>query len=138
MNHIGKGVSPPVRSFLGSPAVLAAVCAAALGFTAAARAHHSYAMFDMTQTVTIEGTVKDFQWTNPHGWIELLVATPNGPKQYSIEGNNLRVLTSVGWKFNTLKAGDKVTIEMHPLRDGRPGGSLVTATLEDGRKLGEH
>jgi hypothetical protein len=119
-------------------AALASSLAIGLGFAGIAQAHHSYAMFDMTHTDTIRGTVKEFQWTNPHGWIEVLVDTPDGPKQYSVEGNNLRVMTSAGWKFNSLKPGDKVTIQMHPLRDGRQGGSLVSAELPDGRKLGEH
>lgn len=102
-----------------------------------AGAHHSYAMFDMTRTATLEGTVKEFQWTNPHLFIEVMASTPDGPRQYSVEGNNLRVLANAGWKFNTLKPGDKVTVVMHPLRNGDPGGTLVNATLPDGRTLGD-
>ena len=138
MKYIPESANMSIRLSLSRQAALAAILLGALGFAGVAGAHHSYAMFDMTKTVSFEGTVKDFQWTNPHAWIEVIVSTPDGPKQYSVEGNNLRVLANAGWKFNTLKPGDKVTIEMHPLRDGRPGGSLATATLPDGRKLLEH
>jgi hypothetical protein len=65
----------------------------------------------------------------------VIVATPEGPKQYSIEGHNVRVLTGAGWKFNTLKPGDKVTVVMNPLRNGASGGSLFSAKLADGRTL---
>lgn len=102
---------------------------------APALAHHSFSMFDMGKTATIEGTVKEFQWTNPHAWIEVMVATPEGEKQFSIEGHNVRVLTGAGWKFNTLKPGDKVTIVMNPLRNGASGGALVSVVLADGRTL---
>ncbi len=92
-------------------------------------------MFDMTKTTTIEGTVKEFQWTNPHAWIEVMVVTPEGPKQYSIETRQPPRAEGAGWKFNRLKPGDKVTVVMNPLRNGTPGGALVSATLADGRML---
>ncbi len=117
--------------------MLVAVVVCTLGFAGVAWTHHSYAIFDMSKTLTIEGTVKEFQWSNPHAWIEVMVDTPEGAKQYSIEGHNLRALKAMGWTFNSLKPGDKVTIEMHPFRTGAPGGSLATAKLPDGRKLGE-
>jgi hypothetical protein len=112
-----------------------AVLLVALGIAGVAQAHHSYAMFDRTKTISLDGTVKEFQWTNPHAWIEVVVATSDGPKQYSIEGNNPRVLSRAGWTFNTLKPGDKVTIVMNPLHDGALGGSMVSAKLPDGRTL---
>ncbi len=65
----------------------------------------------------------------------MVVAGPDGEKQYGIEAFNLRGMRNAGWKFDTLKPGDKVTVVMNPLRDGRPGGSLVTATIPDGRTL---
>jgi Family of unknown function (DUF6152) len=138
MKYIRERTNLVIRLLLRRSAVLGIACAGALGFAGVAGAHHSYAMFDMTKTISFEGTVKEFQWTNPHAWIEVIVSTPDGPKQYSVEANNLRVLAGAGWKFNTLKPGDKVSIEMHPLRDGRTGGSLASATLPDGRKLLEH
>jgi Family of unknown function (DUF6152) len=135
MKYICEGAKWPIRLSLCRSAVGAAVFAGALGLSGVAGAHHSFAMFDTTKTVTVEGTVKDFQWTNPHVWLEVLTSTPEGPKQYSIEAVNLRVLKGSGWKFNTLKPGDKVTVVINPLRSGQPGGSLVSATLEDGRTL---
>ncbi|MGC1458090.1 MAG: DUF6152 family protein [Steroidobacteraceae bacterium] len=136
MNDACRHAKYRVRLLLSRGTVLAALLAGALGVSGVADAHHSYAMFDTSKTISLDGTVKDFQWTNPHAWIEVVVATSEGLKQYSIEGNNPRVLGRAGWKFNTLKPGDKVTIVMNPLRDGARGGSLVSATLPDGRMLG--
>jgi hypothetical protein len=93
-------------------------------------------MFDFDKTVSIDGTVKDFQWTNPHVWIDVIVESPEGPKQYGVEGFAIPVLKGAGWTFNTLKPGDKVTIVLNPLRSGALGGSLVSATLPDGKTLG--
>ena len=120
----------PVRRTKGAVVLLVA-----LGISGVAQAHHSYAMFDRSKTISLDGTVKEFQWTNPHAWIEVVVETSDGPKQYSVEGNNPRVLSRAGWTFNTLKPGDKVTIVMNPLRDGALGGSMVSARLPDGRTL---
>ncbi len=138
MKNTRTGVNKPILLSLNRQTALAAILAGTLGIAGVAGAHHSYAMFDMTKTVAFEGTVKEYQWTNPHAFIEVMASTPEGPKQYSIEGNNLRVMANAGWKFNTLKPGDKVTVEMHPLRNGEPGGSLATVKLPDGRTLREH
>ncbi len=135
MKYIRKCANTSIRLIRSRRAALAAILAGAFGFAGVAGAHHSFAMFDQTKMVTVEGTVKDFQWTNPHVWIEVMVATPEGEKQYSIETVNLNVLKRSGWKFNTLKPGDKVTVVMNPFRSGAPGGSLVSATLADGRTL---
>jgi Family of unknown function (DUF6152) len=135
MKYIRKGANKPIRRSLSRKATLAAVLAGAFGIAGVARAHHSFAMFDQSETTTLEATVKEFQWTNPHAWIEVMASTPEGPKQYSIEGHNTFVLTSAGWKFNTLRPGDKVRVVMNPLRNGAPGGWLVSVTLSDGRTL---
>lgn len=108
----------------------------AISLSAIAEAHHSFAMFDFDKTVSIDGTVKDFQWTNPHVWIDVMVDSPEGPKQYGVEGFAIPVLKGAGWTFNTLKPGDKVTIVLNPLRSGALGGSLVSAKLPDGKTLG--
>ncbi|MGC1458092.1 MAG: DUF6152 family protein [Steroidobacteraceae bacterium] len=115
---------------------LVAVLAGALGLVGVAEAHHSFAMFDFQKTVTIQGTVKDFQWTMPHVWIDVIVQTSDGPTQYGVEALAIPILKGAGWTFNTLKPGDKVTIVLNPLRSGAPGGSLVSAELPDGRILG--
>ena len=100
------------------------------------QAHHSFAMFDMSKTVSFKGTVKEMQWTNPHVWIELTVEEKNGPVTYSLEGAAIAVLKRVGWTRDSVKAGDKVTVVGHPYKNGRPGGSIDHLILADGRKIG--
>jgi hypothetical protein len=100
--------------------------------------HHSFAMFDYEHRVTLTGTVTKFEWTNPHAYIELDTTDPiGGSKHYSIECASPNVLTRLGWKFNELKSGDKVTLLINPLKNGRAGGMLERATLPDGRQLGD-
>ena len=100
-------------------------------------AHHSFAMFDQTKQVTLSGSVTEFQWTNPHAYIEIDVPDEKGvPKHWSVELGSPSILMQSGWKFKDLKYGDKVTVKLSPLRDGKPGGLLVQVTLADGRVLG--
>jgi hypothetical protein len=106
------------------------------GWVAGAQAHHSFAMFDMTKTVSYKGAIKQVQWTNPHVWVELTVAGKDGPVTYSFEGAAIAVLKRVGWTRNSVKPGDVVTLVGHPYKDGRPGGSIDHLILPDGRKLG--
>jgi hypothetical protein len=111
---------------------------AAAAMPAAVDAHHSFAMFDHVNRVTLAGTVSHFTWSNPHVFIELDVPDANGgSKHYSIECASPNVLTRAGWKFNDVKQGDKVTLLVNPLRDGSPGGMLETATIADGRTLSD-
>ena len=104
---------------------------------APAFAHHSFAMFDNQKNVTLDGTVKEFQWTNPHSWIQLVVKDPATGKEveYSIEGGSPNGLSRGGWKRTSLKPGDKATVVIHPLKDGTNGGSLVTVTV-NGQQIG--
>src|SRR5512139_4182340 len=100
-------------------------------------AHHSFSMFDSDKEVVLKGTVKEFQWSNPHTWIQLNVTDASGKLvEWSIEGGSPNLVGRQGWKRNTFKPGDQVEITVHPLRDGQPGGSFVQAVLPDGRKLG--
>jgi hypothetical protein len=99
--------------------------------------HHAFSAFDMSKTITISGVVKEFQWINPHSWIQMMVTDASGSAvEWSIEMNAPSSLIRSGWKPKTLKPGDQITIITHPLRDGRPGGSLVSATLPDGTHIG--
>lgn len=99
--------------------------------------HHAFSAFDMGKTITLTGVVKEFQWINPHSWIQIMVTDASGKAvEWSIEMNAPSSLVRQGWKPKTLKPGDQITIIAHPLRDGRPGGSLVSATLPDGTKIG--
>jgi hypothetical protein len=99
-------------------------------------AHHSFAMFDTANTITISGVVTAFEWTNPHVYIE--VDVPEGPatKHWAIELGSPSILMRGGWKFNTIKKGDKITAVVSPLRNGEPGSLLNRITLADGRVLG--
>src|SRR5665213_1747319 len=98
-----------------------AVVAAAVAATAAPTtvlAHHSFAMFDRTKQQTIKGTVKDFQWTNPHVWVQLVVRTPEGQtEEWSIEAAPPNMLFRQGWDNTTFKVGDNVSMVINPLRN---------------------
>ena len=99
--------------------------------------HHSFAMFDTGNPITLAGVVTGFEWTNPHSYIELDVPDGrNGVKHWTIELGSTSILMRGGWKFNTLKKGDKVTAVVNPLRSGEPGSLLTRITLPDGRVLG--
>jgi len=99
-------------------------------------AHHSFAMFDTTNRVTLVGTVTQFQWTNPHSFIELDVLTKSGgTEHWSIELNSPNNLTRQGWKRTSIKRGDKVTVTISPLRDGKKGGLFSRIVLADGHVL---
>jgi hypothetical protein len=101
-----------------------------------AQAHHSFAMFDHDHQIKISGTVTHFQWTNPHVYIDLDVPSDQGDlKHYTIECANPGILDRIGWKFNMIKVGDKITTIIAPLRTGEPGGLLKQVTLADGRKF---
>ncbi|MXO59721.1 hypothetical protein GRI89_09235 [Altererythrobacter salegens] len=106
--------------------------AAALLAAAPALAHHSFAMFDQKKIMTLEGTVTDFQWTNPHAFIEMDVP---GGKHWSLELNSPNNLKRQGWLRSSLKAGDKITLRMNPLRSGQPGGLFLDLKKADGTVL---
>ena len=114
------------------------ILAAALVLTLAAApapAHHSFAMFDTANPITEPGVVTDFQRTNPHAYIEM-DAAGGAVKHWTIELGSPSILMRAGWKFNTLKKGDKVTAVIAPLKSGEPGSLLVRVTLADGKVLG--
>jgi hypothetical protein len=104
--------------------------------TAAVMAHHSTAMFDMEKTVELKGTIKEFQWTNPHTWTVVTVeGDPAIAGEYGLEGMSPNYLARNGWTKNTLKFGDVVTLQIHPLNDGRKGGFMVSVKFRDGTVL---
>ncbi len=114
-------------------ALLALATGAMIAAPAGAWAHHSFAMFDQSKQVSVAGTVRDFQWTNPHAFIEVEDASG---KLWGIELNSPNNLVRQGWKRTILKAGDKISVTLNPLRDGRPGGLFNAVTLPDGHVLG--
>jgi hypothetical protein len=116
--------------------LLASGAALLLSFAGMAAAHHSFAMFDRKTQVELVGTVKEFQWTNPHSWIE--VDVPNaqgGSDKWSVECNSPNNLARAGWRSTSLKPGDKVTVVIHPLRNGDKGGLFVSVKLANGQTL---
>jgi len=123
-------------------AARAKVCCAALvaagifGAASPVLAHHSFTMFDMTKRLTLVGSITSFEWTNPHAYIEIDVPDDKGAvKHWSIELGSPSILMQSGWKFNSIKAGDKLTLIINPMKSGQAGGFLSTATLPDGRVL---
>jgi hypothetical protein len=108
-----------------------------VGAATGTTAHHSAAMFDQSRQITLSGTVREFQWTSPHCYIQLLASADQAPAQeWSLEMAAPMYLYRLGWRPSTVKAGDKITVSLHPLRDGRRGGLLFKATTADGRQLG--
>lgn len=104
----------------------------------AAQAHHSMAMFDQTKKVSLTGSVVEFQWTNPHCYVQLAVKDASGATtEWSLEMGAPMYLYAVGWRPGTLKAGNQITVSINPLRDGKPGGVILTATTADGKQLGK-
>jgi hypothetical protein len=114
-------------------------CAAILATMAAATmiAHHSPVMFDRGARKTLVGTVVEFAWTNPHSSITMDVPTANGgTERWGVEMGSPNSMAKAGWRSTLLKAGDKVTVVVNPLKSGEPGGIFVSITLADGRTLG--
>lgn len=102
-------------------------------------AHHSFAMFDSDKEVTLEATVVEYRWKNPH--THIIISVPDGAKQpalagtWDIEGASVAIMSRQGWNKSTFKAGDKIVVVVHPLRTGEKGGSLVYAVDKKGQKL---
>src|SRR5258705_352513 len=121
---------PPMKVGVSAIAVLAFSASSAL-------AHHSFAMFDPDKLITQTGIVKEFEWTNPHVWIHILAPDASGKAvEWSFEMQAIAQDTAGGWRSDSVKPGDKVSIDFHPLKDGTRGGQLVAATLADGKRLG--
>ncbi len=100
-------------------------------------AHHSFAMFDQTKQITLKGVVREFQWTNPHSWLQLEVVNEKGEsEEWSVEMLSTSVLGRMGWKKNSLKPGDKVTVVINPVRTGAPGGNMISVSDETGLTIG--
>src|SRR5260370_35456229 len=108
---------------------LTAIVAAA--FTAPAFAHHSFAMFDSEQTVTLQGTVKEFEWTNPHSWLRIMVKDEKTDQLvvWALELSSPARLKRMGMSADSVKAGDAVSVTFHPLQDGPRAGTFVRPVL---------
>jgi hypothetical protein len=118
--------------------LLPCVPLAFLCFATTAGAHHSFAMFDRSKTETIAGNVKEFELINPHAWLRVMVADSSGVQsEWSLELGGAGQLERFGWTQNSVHAGDKVMVKLHPLRDGSYGGQLISVTLANGTVLGQ-
>jgi hypothetical protein len=113
--------------------IVTALCLAA----GTALAHHSAAMFDNQKVKELTGTIKEFQWKNPHVWIQVYVQNSAGVKEeWSIEGGGPNSLSRQGWRPTTFKPGDAVSMKVNPMKDGSTGGQFVGAKLADGKTIG--
>lgn len=119
------------------PASLA-LGAVALTLAAPAYAHHSAAMFDQAKTVTITGAVKDFKWVNPHASIEVISMEGGVQKVWAIECSTPNILVRRGWSIHSLKPGDMVSVQAHPMRDGGQAALVMTVSTPGGDVLKDH
>jgi hypothetical protein len=112
-------------------ALVIAACAAP------AVAHHSFAMFDGDKTVTLSGTVKEFEWVNPHSWLRVMVNDDKSgkPALWALELSSPSRLITMGMHANSVKPGDVVTVTFHPMKDGSRGGQFIQAKLPDGKDI---
>ena len=121
-----------MRMVAGTAALGLALVAAA----PSASAHHSPVMFDQSRTIELTGTVRQFQWTNPHCYIQLLVAEDGRQVEWNMEMGAPVYLANRGWRPSTLKAGDRVRITINPLRSGANGGLVLDVVGLDGKPVG--
>jgi len=120
---------------VGRRALRSAATATILTLSATAWAHHSFAQFG-SSTMQIEGTVTKFEWTNPHAWIWLDVPDGKGGSvEWALECQSPSGLSRHGWNRKTLQPGDKVSAELHPMRDGSNAGEFVKIIRSDGSVL---
>lgn len=110
--------------------------AAMLLATVPAGAHHSVALVDMSRVIIIRGTVQKFEWTNPHVWVWVEVPGDAGTQVWGVEAAAVGNMSRRGWTRHSLQPGDKITVELHPMRDGRTGGGMSRVILANGQVLG--
>ena len=99
-------------------------------------AHHANVMYEREKTLSVQGTVKEFAFMNPHSWIYVVVRDANGQtREWALESSSTASLQRRGWSRDSIKPGDAISATFRPMRDGSPGGELESLTLADGRKL---
>jgi Family of unknown function (DUF6152) len=117
-------------------AVTSLVFAAAVLSATPARSHHSNVAYEVTKVITITGVVKEFRWVNPHTWLYVVVDDGKGGKvEWAAEGRAPGVLLRAGWTRSSLKAGETVTVDMSPAKDGKPTSIIARVTKADGTIL---
>lgn len=120
-----------IKAYGNAPG-LAVLCAAL--FASPALSHHSFAMFDISQSLVVEGTVTEYELTNPHSWlrIEAMDEESGQMREWAFEASSPAVQAQYGMGRGTVHPGDGITVTYHPMRDGSRGGQFVEATLDDG------
>src|SRR4051812_47536731 len=109
---------------------------ALVSLAAPALAHHSFAMFEREKYASVAGTVKEYEWTNPHVWIHVTAPDAQGKMvEWGFEMQSIAQDTRAGWRADTVKPGDKIKIEYHPLNDGSPGYMLTHAHIANDSRL---
>ena len=109
---------------------------ATLALASSAAAHHSFAIFDQTKVNYLSGTVKEFEWVNPHAWLRIVITDAGGKAaEWSFEAGSVAQLTALGWKKDSFLVGDKVEVGFRPMRDGSRGGQFMSAKLSNGQKV---
>jgi Family of unknown function (DUF6152) len=98
-------------------------------------AHHSFAMFDASREIQLRGTVREFRWTNPHAFVQIIAANEGLEGEWSIEMTSPEHLWRIGWKPGTIRPGDKITLVVHPLRNGAHGGQFLSGFDANGASL---
>ena len=123
------------QTSIGYAKVIFAAIAGALT-AVPALAHHSFSMFDQRKLTKIDGTVKEYEYISPHAWLHLAVPTADGKSvEWAFEMGGVGQLNRDGWNRDTVKVGDKVSVEFHPLRDGSQGGQFRAIIFADGKRM---
>jgi Family of unknown function (DUF6152) len=114
-----------------------AACGLALALASPAAAHHAFNMFALDKVVTVSSAVKDYQFKMPHMWLYMVLPAQagGGTQDWGFECHSPNLVARKGWKINTLKPGEKLTVVMHPMKDGSKAGSVIRVALADGRTL---
>jgi len=106
--------------------------------TSAVLAHHSYTRFDMNRTVTLQGTIKEYQWTNPHVWIQMVVKEASGAQtEWSIESDSPNMLSRRGWSRHSVKAGDAAVAVIHPTKIKSDNSGALESLSVNGERVGD-
>ncbi len=108
-----------------------------VALAAPALAHHSFAMFDAEKTTTLQGTVKEFEWVNPHSWLRISVMDEKSgkPAVWAFEMSSTSRLVTMGMHADTVRPGDAVSVTFHPMKDGTRGGQFIQAKLPNGKEV---
>jgi len=111
-------------------------CLIGLMLPLAATAHHAIAMYDTASPMKLSGTVKTFDWGNPHSWLTVTAKNKSGADtDWLLECNSVALLERFGWTKTSLKPGDQITVIMAPHIDGIERGETIQVITADGKAL---